>query len=70
MNESVLNALMQLFALIANENGSSLSARGKQIVTSYLNQHLDENHARDYLKLFEDFINYAVTVRRIVKIGR
>lgn len=58
MNESVLNALMQLFALIANENGSSLSARGKQIVTSYLNQHLDENHARDYLKLFEDYFSF------------
>ncbi|HUX54947.1 MAG TPA: ATP-binding cassette domain-containing protein [Williamwhitmania sp.] len=58
MNESVLNALMQLFALIANENNSNISARGKQIVASYLAQHIGEEHSREYLKLFEDYFTF------------
>ena len=61
MNESVLNALMQLFALIANENGSSLSARGKQIVASYLSQHIGGELAKDYLRLFEDYFTFYQT---------
>ncbi|SDC36638.1 ATP-binding cassette domain-containing protein [Williamwhitmania taraxaci] len=58
MNESVLNALMQLFALIANENGSTVSSRGKKIVASYLNQHIGIEHTNDYLKLFEDYFSF------------
>lgn len=58
MNESVLNALMQLFALIANENNSNISARGKQIVASYLAQHIGSDHSQEYLKLFEDYFAF------------
>jgi len=58
MNESVLNALMQLFALIAHENNSNISVKGKQVVVSYLSQHIGDEHAKEYIKLFEDYFTF------------
>jgi len=56
MNESILNALMQLFALIAsiNEEGVSHNARG--IVKEYLRKQLNSELTEKYLLLYDDFL--------------
>lgn len=56
MNESILKALMRLFAIIANvdENGVSKSARS--IVVSYLSLLLNQETVEQYIKLFEDYV--------------
>lgn len=56
MSESILNALMQLFALIANT--SQVSAKGKKIVDAFLRQHLNRRLANDYLDLFESYADF------------
>lgn len=56
MSESVLNALMQLFALIANT--SQVSAKGKKIVDAFLRQHLTRRLANEYLDLFESYADF------------
>ncbi len=64
MSESILNALMQLFALIANT--SKVSARGKKIVDAFLRQHLTRRLADDYLDLFvsyADFFNREISTK-------
>ncbi|RPH33835.1 MAG: ATP-binding cassette domain-containing protein [Bacteroidales bacterium] len=56
MSESILNALMQLFALIANT--SQVSAKGKKIVEAFLRQHLTRRIANEYLDLFESYADF------------
>lgn len=56
MSESILNALMQLFALIANT--SQVSAKGKKIVDAFLRQHLTRRLANEYLDLFENYADF------------
>ncbi|RLD35308.1 MAG: hypothetical protein DRI73_02740, partial [Bacteroidetes bacterium] len=57
MNESILNALLQLFAIIANvDKEEGLSFRGRNIVKSYLSQHLNSRLTNKYLRLFDSFI--------------
>lgn len=56
MSESILNALMQLFALIANT--SQVSAKGKKIVEAFLRQHLTRRLANEYLDLFENYADF------------
>jgi len=57
MNESVLNALMQLFALVAgikgDENHYDIS---KKIVRLYLRSHLSTELTEKYLKNYEDYV--------------
>ncbi len=58
MSESILNALMHLFAIVATLSKEGVSEYGKSIVKTYLLQHLKENVAVDYLKLFEDYLDF------------
>ena len=53
MSESILNALMHLFAVVATLSERTVSESGRRIVKSYLLQHLKENVAGEYLSLFE-----------------
>ena len=60
MNESILNALLQLFAIIANtDHKDGLSFKGRNIVKSYLNQHLNSKLTNRYLKQFDTYIESA-----------
>ena len=63
MSESILNALMQLFALIANT--SQVSAKGKKIVDAFLRQHLSRRLVIEYLDLFQ---NYAAFFKRDISV--
>ena len=56
MNESILNALLQLFAIIANVGKDGVSFRARDIVKSYLSQHLNAKLIKKYLKLFNQYI--------------
>ena len=56
MNETILNALLQLFAIIANVSKDGVSFKARNIVKSYLSQHLNAKLINKYLKLFNQYI--------------
>jgi len=58
MSESILNALMHLFAVVAALGDQTVSETGRGIVRSYLLNHLKEGVAGDYLALFDDFYEF------------
>ncbi len=56
MNESILNALMQLFAVIASINPDGVSAHAKTIVEDYLRRQLNKELTNKYLDLYDKFV--------------
>ena len=58
MSESILNALIHLFALVANVNESKVSERGRAFVHSYLKRHLGDSNIDDYLTLYDDYFEF------------
>ena len=53
MSESILRALMQLFALVAKVEG--VSKDGRSIVKLFLKQQLSADLVQDYLNIFEEY---------------
>ncbi|MFA8432964.1 MAG: ATP-binding cassette domain-containing protein [Marinifilaceae bacterium] len=58
MGESVLNALMHLFAIVANASEGGLSRRGKEIVQGFLNRYVNAELQAEYLRLFENYMEF------------
>lgn len=58
MSESILNALMHLFAIVATLREAGISEYGRNVVKTYLLQHIKEDVADEYLKLFEDYLDF------------
>ena len=56
MSETILNALLQLFSLIANVGRDGVSGKARKIVKSYLSQHLSTKLISKHLKLFDRYI--------------
>ncbi|MBE9467823.1 MAG: ATP-binding cassette domain-containing protein [Bacteroidetes bacterium] len=56
MNEPVLNALMHLFAIVANVNGPKVSDIGRSIVESFLRENIPHIKIENYLQLFDGYI--------------
>jgi ABC transport system ATP-binding/permease protein len=56
MNESILRALMRLFAIIANVNKDGISRKARTIVKTYLEQHLSTKLVNQYLSLFDEYL--------------
>lgn len=54
MNEKILKALMQLFAIVANEDGSTLS--NEAVVETYLDEKIGKERAAKYLGFFEAYL--------------
>ncbi len=54
MNESILRALMRLFAIISNFHEEGLT--GRSVVESYLKQQLNQELLQEYLQIFDEFI--------------
>ena len=54
MSESILRALMQLFALVAKVEG--VSKDGRSIVKLFLKQQLSADLVQDYLNIFEEYL--------------
>ena len=56
MKETVLNALLQLFAIIANVSEDGVSFKARAIVKSFLRQHLKTNLINKYLVEFDHYL--------------
>jgi len=54
MSEKILQALMQLFAIVAN--AERLTAQGRSIVETFLRQQLSQSHVQKYLAVFDDYL--------------
>ncbi|GAB4285996.1 MAG: ATP-binding cassette domain-containing protein [Marinilabiliales bacterium] len=56
MNESILKALMRLFAIIASFEKEGVSGSGREIVQSYLKQQLNQELVDEYLALYDQYL--------------
>ena len=57
MSESILKALMQLFALITDTHeDAEITLREKDLVRSFLGHHLNKELTDRYMKVFEDYL--------------
>ena len=56
MSERILNALVQLFAIIARVDPSDEQDSGRTIVESFLKERLPGKLVRQYLDLFEEYL--------------
>ncbi len=64
MNESILKALMRLFAIIANADLSEVSERERKVVRTYLSVMLNKKHVEIYLKNFDDYVKIYHHVKK------
>lgn len=58
MSESVLNALIHLFAIIAMVNKQGISEKGRGIVSLYLRRYLNEDLTKEYLRVFDNYVDF------------
>ena len=58
MSESVLNALIHLFAIVAMVNKRGISEKGRSIVGLYLRRYLNEELTGEYLKVFDNYLDF------------
>ena len=58
MSETILKALMRLFAIIANVNKDGVSDTSRSIVESYLKQQLNQEKVTEYLNLFDEYLAF------------
>ncbi|MFO7934498.1 MAG: ATP-binding cassette domain-containing protein [Bacteroidales bacterium] len=56
MKETVLNALLQLFAIIANVSEDGVSIKARSIVKTFLRQHLKTDLINRYLLQFDHYL--------------
>ncbi len=64
MNESILKALMRLFAIIANADAEKVSDEARTVVKSYLDMMLNQEYSDIYLKLFDEYVKVHHHVRK------
>ena len=55
MNESMLNSLMQLFAIMANINKEAVHVLARNFVDSYLTRQFSQRLAEKYLMTFDEY---------------
>ncbi len=58
MSESILNALVHLFAIITNFTDTRVSSKAREIVHSYLKKQLSLSQAAEYLRVFDEYLAY------------
>src|SRR6056297_153325 len=58
MSESILNALIHLFAIVANIRVKELSQAEKKIVQEYLERFLNKELLDEYLRLFDNYFEF------------
>jgi len=58
MRESVLLALIHIFAIVSTINPSGISSRGKKILRSYLRRYLNRELEEEYYSLFENNLEF------------
>ena len=58
MRESVLLALIHIFAIVSTINPSGISSRGKKILRSYLRRYLNRELEEEYYSLFQNNLEF------------
>ena len=58
MSESILNALIHLFAIVANVNIEGITAKGRKVVEAYLSRYLTNEFIQEYLRLFDNYLEF------------
>lgn len=58
MRESVLLALIHIFAIVSTVNPGGISSRGKKILRSYLRRYLNRELEEEYFSLFENNLEF------------
>ncbi|MFO8235538.1 MAG: ATP-binding cassette domain-containing protein [Bacteroidales bacterium] len=58
MSESILNALIHLFAIMANIRLKKLSQAERTIVREYLERHVNQQILTEYLRLFNNYFEF------------
>ena len=58
MRESVLLALIHIFAIVSTINPSGISSRGKKILRSYLRRYLNRELEEEYFALFQNNLEF------------
>ena len=56
MNESILKALMQLFAIVVDVDRNGISPFAREVVEAYLENEFSSEQVTAYLKQFDDYI--------------
>lgn len=56
MSEQILNALMRLFAIVANVSRDGVPAVARNVVETYLKQMLNQELVEKYLELFDQYL--------------
>ncbi|MCK9203697.1 MAG: ATP-binding cassette domain-containing protein [Bacteroidales bacterium] len=56
MSEPILMALVQLFAIVAASVKKQVSSNSRTILSSYLQEHLNNQELEEYLKLFDELV--------------
>ncbi|MRR19797.1 ATP-binding cassette domain-containing protein [bacterium] len=69
MRESVLHALIHIFAIISTVNPAGVTSRGKKILRSYLRRYLNQELEEEYFKLFENNLHFYERELRAVEEG-
>lgn len=69
MRESVLNALMHLFAIVASQNANRYNSKVKEIARSYLYQHLSKRFASRFVDIFEDYLKKYSALEDLLVLG-
>ncbi len=64
MNESILKALMRLFAIIANADAEKVSDKARTVVKSYLDMVLNQEFSEIYISLFDKFVEQHHRVKK------
>jgi ABC transport system ATP-binding/permease protein len=57
MSETLLEALMQLFALLTDVHKESKTGRARLLVTDFLSKHFNKEYVEQYLGRFEVYLN-------------
>ncbi len=64
MNESILKALMRLFAIIANADAEKVSDKARTVVKSYLDMMLNQEFSEIYINLFDEYVKQHHHVKK------
>jgi ABC-type multidrug transport system ATPase subunit len=69
MRESVLHALIHIFAIISTVNPAGVTSRGKKILRGYLRRYLNHELEEEYFKLYENNLHFYERELRAVEEG-
>ena len=58
MSESILNALIHLFAIVANIREKDISQEEKDIVKDYLERFINQELLEEYLRVFDNYFEF------------